>query len=181
MADTDSDDSSVYSSLASQNAGAIDKMADAQRDANAKGAAGAKKATAKGGVLGGGKQQDPDAASSSSGATSKPGEGGIVGAIKNASKPGGGGIVGAIKNDIKPKPAVSGTPGPVGGGTPGADALQAMGGPQIHGGKDLISKDSMKGKALSEDPQANLASKRSSEYRKVFQARGAAGKHSWGK
>jgi hypothetical protein len=167
MADTDSYDSSVNSNLASKNASAIDKMADAQQAANAKGAAGAKAATAKGGVLGGGKQQDPDAASSSSGAT---------------SKPGGGGIVGAIKNDIKPKPAVSGTPGPVGGGTPGADALQAMGGPQIRGGKDLISTDSMKGSALANDPQANLASKgRSSEYRKVFQSRGAAGKHPWGK
>ena len=98
MADTDSYDSSINSSLASQNASAIDKMAEAQKSAESQGAAGAK--------------QNPAG--------------------------------------------------------------------MIHGGKDLISKDSMKGKALSEDPQANLASKRSSEYRKVFQARGAAGKHSWG-
>jgi hypothetical protein len=96
------------------------------------------------------------------GAKSATAAGGILGKKKPAvSAPAtaapAGGLVGAVKNDIQ-NPAS-----------------------MIHGGKDLISKDSMKGKALSEDPQANLASKRSSEYRKVFQARGAAGKHSWGK
>jgi hypothetical protein len=100
------------------------------------------------------------------GAKSAKDAGGILGkkqpavgapAAPAAPKPAGG-LVGAIKNDVQ---------NPAG---------------MIHGGKDLISKDSMKGKELAEDPQANLASKgRSSEYRKVFQSRGAAGKHPWGK
>jgi hypothetical protein len=52
---------------------------------------------------------------------------------------------------------------------------------QVPGGNSMVSVDSPKGQALTADPKANLAAKgRFSDYRKVFSARGLAGKHSWG-
>ena len=72
-----------------------------------------------------------------------------------------GGIVGAIKRDISPVAPV----------TNGA----------VPGGNSMVDVDSPKGQALTQDPKDNLAAKgRFSDYRKVFKARGLAGKHAWG-
>lgn len=76
-----------------------------------------------------------------------------------------GGLIGAIKKTISPA------------ASPAAPVTNGA----VPGGNSMVPVDSPKGQALTQDPKDNLASKgRFSDYRKVFKARGLAGKHSWG-
>ena len=133
------------------------KAASDQKDAEAKGAAGAAAAKAKFA------KKSP----------AQPGSATAQGGDSKSNASAGGGLVGAIKNKI------AGTPAAAPAAAPTAAALGTPG--TVGGGNSAVDVNSPKGQALTADPKANLAAKgRFSDYRKVFSARGAAGKHPWG-
>jgi len=172
MADSEQYDSSVSNNLASQNANATSKAADDQKTAEEKGAAGAASAVKLGSDRKAAAAKTSTKADSSIGrpdASATP--------MAPPSKTVGDMLKGAVKNMIHPsKPAMPNAGAPA--ASPAAPVTPAG---TVGGGNTQISVDSMKGQALTQDPKANLASKgRFSDYRKVFSARGAAGKHPWG-
>ena len=161
-------DSSVSSGLAADNANKTSQLASDQKAAQDKGAAGAASAVKLG--------ADRKAAAAKT-STGRPDASDTP--MAPPSKTVGDLLKGAIKNKVTPsKPVMpnAGAPAPV--ASPAAPITPAG---TVGGGNTQISTNSMKGQALTQDPKANLASKgRFSDYRKVFSARGAAGKHPWG-